>query len=95
MSADSEMLGSIHTLLAEDMLKRLKEGEEVVTKDAEGKTVVTRVKPSAATLGQIRQFLKDNNIEADKKKNKPLVNLAAALPFTTEDDDEPTTGATH
>jgi hypothetical protein len=93
MKASPETLALIHELLAQDMLGRLKDGESVVTKDAEGNTVVTKVGCSAATLGQIRQFLKDNNTEADPVRNKPLVNLAAALPFPG-DDAEPQ-GATH
>jgi hypothetical protein len=36
---------------------------------------------SPAVLAQARQFLKDNNIEADLVKNKKLAKLAEVLPF--------------
>jgi len=43
---------------------------------------------TAADLGVVRQFLKDNGIDGVPKKGNPLDNLAQTLPFTKEGDDE-------
>lgn len=86
MAAKDDTLQSLHEALANDMLDRLSNGEEVV-KDGE----VVRVKPSAATLNAIRQFLKDNGIEAQRLPGNPLGKLASQLPFTGEEDDLPAT----
>jgi hypothetical protein len=94
--ATLDKLDSLHGALAQDMAERLTQGEEIVTKDGEGNVVVTKVKVSAATLGQIRQFLKDNNIEVDKTHGrKRMGNIVDNLPFPGADDAPPSTGATH
>lgn len=81
---DNDNLQSLHELLALDLLDRLKNGEKVV---AGGEAVV--VKASASTLNVIRQFLKDNGIEAVRTPKNPLGRLAANLPsFNDEEDGE-------
>jgi|TARA_R100001510_G_C7629976_1_gene189022 hypothetical protein len=37
-------------------------------------------------LNVIRQFLKDNGIDATTEQNKPMANLAKVLPFNPEED---------
>lgn len=43
---------------------------------------------NAAEMNVVRQFLKDNNIDAVPKEDSPLGNLVSELPFT--DGDGPT-----
>lgn len=48
------------------------------------KSLLARVKSGEATaaqLGVVRQFLKDNSISADKDKHPALGALAKSLPF--------------
>lgn len=48
------------------------------------KSLLARVRTgeaSAAELGVVRQFLKDNSISADKDKHPQLGALAKSLPF--------------
>ena len=96
MSVDK--LDPMHEALAAHLLDVLVNGEEVkVTNKETGEVRLIRVKPSAATLNQIRQFLKDNGVEATAT-SKRIHNLATALPFAGDSDDEddaPTSGATH
>lgn len=83
--ATPEAMGALHGALAEHFADILKNGELVPTTDSEGNTVYTRVKPGAAMMAQIRQFLKDNHIEATAVKGKPLAGLLDELPFDGED----------
>jgi hypothetical protein len=69
-----------------DTLKDIvKHGETEVTKDGE----VVKVSPKPATLNVIRQFLKDQNINA-APTHKGLSSLAASavqMPFQVDDED--------
>ena len=67
----SEKLSKLHDLLCDELLDRLKNGE---VEDGE-------VKPAkASTLNVIRQFLKDNNVDALPAEGSHLGNLLADLP---------------
>jgi hypothetical protein len=93
--ADTKQLDGLHQMLATHFEDVLRNGEEVIQIDKEsGERIVTRVKPSAAMLNQIRTFLKDNHIEVDPTKSKRMNVLAAGLPFQGDDDDD-SQGATH
>ena len=74
-------LGDLHTALATHLSDVIRNGEEKVTEDG----VVVRVKPGAATLNVIRQFLKDNGIEAESLPGTPINRLATNLPSFDED----------
>ena len=73
-------LGNVFDDFVETLADIAKNGEEEVTKDGD----VVRIKPKAATLGVIRQFLKDQNITAspEHKGIKKLLDV----PFSVEDD---------
>lgn len=59
------VLEDMHVALAEDLLKRIKNGTA-----------------TAADLGVARQFLRDNNIDANFKNHAPLQELTEqVLPF--------------
>lgn len=74
--ADNNSLGDLHGVLA-NCLKEAMQPEPVMDKD--GNEVGKRY--NAAILNVVRQFLKDNGVEALPSANKPLQELAAALPF--------------
>jgi ABC-type antimicrobial peptide transport system ATPase subunit len=76
-------LGQVFDGFVEVITDIVKNGEEEVTKDGD----VVRVKPKAATLGVIRQFLKDQNITAspEHKGIKKLLDI----PFSVDDDVQP------
>jgi hypothetical protein len=85
----SDKLSSLHELLADVMRKRLEDGEDhVVAKTGE----ILKTDCSAATLREIRQFLADNKIDAERKPGTPLDKLASAaerknvLPFPKASD---------
>jgi hypothetical protein len=85
----------MHGMLADHFTDVLKNGERATRVDKEtGEVIEYRTAPTAATLNQIRQFLKDNQIEADRTRNRPLVDLAKALP-TFEPSDEYDDNGTH
>lgn len=77
MAASKDLMERIHEALATEIAKMLDEG--VITKDDEGNIV--KLSPTPAMINVIRQFLKDNNIEADVSKNKALQSVVAGLPF--------------
>ncbi len=55
------------------------------------KELLARVQSGEATasdLAVVRQFLKDNGVDSVPKTGNPVHNLAQALPFTSEGDDE-------
>lgn len=81
MAASKDLMSRLHEALATEMSKMLDEG--VTAKDEEGNIV--KLSPSPSTMNVIRQFLKDNNIEADLAKSKPLQSVVAKLPFEGED----------
>lgn len=66
--ADNTTLDSLHGALAKVLLDEIKKAGP----DPKGR---------AAILNVARQFLKDNGIEALPSANKPLQDLAKALPF--------------
>lgn len=70
MSKDT--LSKLHAQLCDELLKRLKEGED----DGEG----GKVPAKAPTLNVIRQFLKDNNVDALPAEDSPLGKLVDELP---------------
>ncbi len=72
-----DSLQSLHEALTEALAQRLREGEDHVTKDGEK----IKVSASAATLREVREWLKQNGIEANGVKNAGLRNLASNLPF--------------
>ena len=79
MTADE--LDPMHAALAAHFMDILTNGEVVEVKDREtGEVSHVRVPPSAAMMNQIRQFLKDNGVEA-AATSKRVRNLAAVLPF--------------
>jgi hypothetical protein len=80
MSANDKSLEDLHTALCDHLSDVLKNGEEHVTEDGE----VIRVKPKAATLSVIRQFLKDNHIEGLNRPGAPINKVTENLPFTDE-----------
>lgn len=76
-NATKEAMGALHGALANTLTDMLTKGETTVDKDGE----VVTLPPSAATLSVIRQFLKDNGIEALATPGSPIASLASALPF--------------
>jgi len=74
-AATEAALSALHGELAaafKDMLE---------ARDESGKRLV----PPAQVLNVIRQFLKDNGIEADRGRSKVLDDLSKDLPFDGED----------
>jgi hypothetical protein len=93
--ADKTKLGAIHGMLADTFEDVLKNGEVSIETDKEtGERVPVRATVSPAMAAQIRQFLKDNHIEADITK-RPLVGLVNGLPFAGSEDDEPESPRPH
>ena len=84
-----DALDPLHKALAEHFADVLVNGEEVKSVDREtGEVTLKRVPPSAAMLNQIRQFLKDNGVEAASTSQR-MRNLTEGLPFSgSEDEDE-------
>lgn len=55
------------------------------------KTLTDKIKngeATAADLNVARQFLKDNGVDAVPREASPLAELAAALPFPSDNQDE-------
>lgn len=76
--ATEKELSSLHGLLASFFKEKLMSGEPI----------------TAAELGQIRQFLKDNGIEANIDQNPDMNSIAQALPEFDDDYDD-TNGSYH
>lgn len=93
-----DALDPIHKALAAHFEDVLKYGEEItVTNRETGEVRKERVKPSAAMLNQIRQFLKDNGVEAAATSQR-MKNIVEGLPFagdSDDEDDQPQQGVTH
>jgi hypothetical protein len=87
--ASDATLSALHEALANDLARRLKEGEKVVEK---GTGEIVQVDCPASTLSVIRQFLKDNDITALPVKGSPLDKLQGALPVAFGDDEEGAAG---
>lgn len=85
MSASKKAMQALHKALADTFKDILEDGKTVIDKET-GEAV--KVTPDAATLGAIRQFLKDNGIEAAEGTNSDLQALnRRALPFDTQPDE--------
>ncbi|WP_448955731.1 hypothetical protein [Labrys neptuniae] len=86
--ATPDTLAALHSALAEHLTDVLNNGEEKITKEGE----LVRIKPQAATLNVIRQFLKDNDTDAMPGANAGMNALAQAaarhLPFPRPTEDE-------
>lgn len=82
--ASKALMAELHGALAKEMARILNDG--VTATDDDGNVV--KLTPGAAHLNVIRQFLKDNSIEAvtipvlEEAVNSPKVNL----PFTKTDE---------
>jgi hypothetical protein len=79
-AATKEAMQALHALLAEEFTKVLREG--VTTRDEEGNLV--RLTPTPAQLNVIRQFLKDNDIQA-AMTSKHMKGIVENLPFSDDD----------
>lgn len=77
--ATDKSLGELHGLMAEHFKELLTKG--VPYEDAEGN--IKYKKATASDLNVIRQFLKDNGIDASPAVGSPLHSLATVLPFPT------------
>lgn len=84
MTARKEAMEQLHAALAEQMKTILEEG--VTAQDKETGEVL-KLTPGANYLNAIRQFLKDNGIEAADAPNSPARQLAD-LPFPQADDED-------
>lgn len=75
----------IQGLLMDEFIALLENGVETLTDS--GEKVYTR--PSSQALSVIRQFLKDNNVQAVLDDEDPLIkSMTSKLP-SFEDDDDP------
>ena len=81
--ATDDTLGSLHGVLAGHFKELLTKGVEET--DKEGNKYFR--KASAAELSVIRQFLKDNGIEAVAATGSPLGSLVDSLPFPEAGED--------
>lgn len=77
-AATKDKMELIHGYMADIFVKVLTSGETAVDKET---GEVVHLTPSAAHLSTIRQFLKDNGIEAAAGTNKKIQSLVDALPF--------------
>lgn len=75
--ATDDTLGSLHGVLASHFVELLTKGVQEI--DKEGNSYYRRA--SASELSVIRQFLKDNGIEAQAPVGSALGSLAVNLPF--------------
>lgn len=78
-SASKEMMQALHKLLAEEFTKMLVEGVPTVV---EGEVI--KLPPSSAQLNVIRQFLKDNDIQA-MMTSVHMKGIVDNLPFDEND----------
>lgn len=81
-NAGEKFMADIHADLAQELRRQMTEGSEVVDK----KGRVTKVAPTPALLNVIRQFLRDNGIQAKPENNPDIGELLGSLPdFETTD----------
>lgn len=80
-----EQLQELHGQLART-LRNIVIGGEVV-KNLDGQPVT--LTPSPAALGVVRQFLKDNNVQANPATNPDIKDLTDSLPFRDNNDSRP------
>lgn len=86
MKTNTALLEQLMDLLTQEMKDQLENGKQIYDKNT---GEVVRTSPDAATLNTIRQFLKDNGIEARGDKSPALQSLASQLPFGDVPEDEP------
>lgn len=79
-AATKESMEELHSLLAAEFIKILRDGVKV--KNEEGDIEV--LTPSSAQLNVIRQFLKDNDIQA-ALTNPAMQGIVDSLPFDESD----------
>jgi hypothetical protein len=73
----------IQELLMDEFINILENGVETLTKDGDK----VNLRPGAQSLSVIRQFLKDNNVQAVLNSDDPLVkSLTDNLPEFEDDD---------
>lgn len=72
-----DILRALYDKLVEAYNDRLANGEDAVLKDGS----VIKTTCTAATLKEIREFLKSQGIDADGTKHKGVQSLASKLPF--------------
>lgn len=84
--ASKAALEALHKALAETFKDILENGETAIDKET-GEAV--KITPNASTLNAIRQFLKDNSIDADPNTNPEMQALVnrASLPFPSTKDE--------
>lgn len=75
MAKKDTLVEQLWNLMVRDLIERLEQGEQEVTKDGE----VVTVKAKASTLAVIAKFLKDNEIKAlpDNPETNKLAELLA------------------
>ena len=72
-----DAMQKLHSDLARELSKMVRGGQVVM--DENGMPVV--ISPTPAVLNVVRQFLKDNNIQAKIANSEDLTDLASTLPF--------------
>lgn len=80
MDDQEETFDNLHAALTDTLLDRIKNGEEIKTKEGG----VINVPVTAATLNVARQWLNDNQVSADPSRSSRLKKLKASvadLPF--------------
>lgn len=83
--ASDNFLANLHSMIAEEFARQLKEGTRVPTKDG----FVETISPTPALLNAARQFLKDNHIEATGGDEDSALNrLAKSMGSFSHEDDE-------
>jgi len=86
MPAKVESLGKLHKRLTKVLLDILKNGQVVeILNEETGELEPKVVTPDKAYLNIARQFLKDNNIEADLSQSADGKELTEELPFDEDD----------
>jgi hypothetical protein len=75
-----DLLRQLYDKLVEAYTDRLDHGEDAVLKDGS----ILKTTCTAATLKEIREFLKSQGIDADGTKHKGVQSLASKLPFQPE-----------
>lgn len=74
--AGEKFMADVHAELAQELRRQMLEGSEVVDK----KGRVTKVAPTPALLNVIRQFLRDNGVQARPENNADISGLLDSLP---------------
>lgn len=81
--ASEEALSNLHAEFAKVLTDGITNGMEVANEEG----MLVRVPATPAYLNVVRQFLKDNKIEAIPAKDSPLGVLAGSLPSFEEEID--------